>query len=181
MSLTANKIFAGVLIGGISAMLFGMTADHLVHSEELKENAYPIEVAEDTSAGGTEKEVVSITELLTSADAASGLKAAKACFACHTYDKGGDNKTGPNLYGVVGAKAGSHAGFAYSGAFEGKGAWTYEALDAFLKKPKDYAPGTKMTYAGIKNDKKRANVIAWLRTLSDSPMALPKAPTETNE
>ena len=108
-----------------------------------------------------------------------GEKYAKACGACHNFEKNGPNKVGPNLYGIVDNKrahmdAASYAPYAYSDAMQHEGGtWTYEELNKFLTNPKGYIKGTKMSFAGIPNIKDRANVIAWLRTLSDNPAPLP--------
>ncbi|TNE58028.1 MAG: cytochrome c family protein [Alphaproteobacteria bacterium] len=100
----------------------------------------------------------------------------KKCVACHTFEKGGENKIGPNLWNVVGAQKAAHEGFGYSAALQGLGGtWTYEDLFHFLSNPKKFASGTKMTFAGFKKEKDAAEVIAYLRTLSDAPMALPMA------
>jgi len=117
---------------------------------------------------------VDLATLLADADPAAGKKAFSKCKACHTVDDGGKNKVGPNLWDIVGkAKAGVD-GFKYSGAFTDLGGeWTYEDLDAFLAKPKEFAPGTKMTFAGMKKAGDRAAIIAYLRSLSDSPKPLP--------
>ena len=125
-------------------------------------------------AGG-EEPAVSLGTLLAAADAAKGQSVAKACMACHDFAKGGPNRAGPNLWGVVGRKHGSAAGFAYSEAMAAKSAedWTYEALNAFLKAPKEAVAGTKMTYGGMKKDKDRADLLAYLASLSDSPLPFP--------
>ena len=117
---------------------------------------------------------VDLAILLADADPAAGKKAFSKCKACHTVDEGGKNKVGPNLWDIVGnAKAGVD-GFKYSGAFTDLGGeWTYEDLDAFLAKPKEFVPGTKMTYAGMKKAGDRAAVIVYMRSLSDSPKPLP--------
>jgi cytochrome c len=116
-----------------------------------------------------------IAGLLASADVANGEKIAKRCTACHTFDNGGANKVGPNLWDIVGDHQGEgRNGYPFSPALSGLGGtWDYAALDAYLTSPKDYAPGTKMTFAGLKKPEDRANLIAWLRTLSDSPQPLP--------
>jgi cytochrome c len=112
-----------------------------------------------------------IADLLMKADVAAGQRYAKTCSTCHSFGKGEAAKMGPNLYGIIGAKHAHMAGFAYSDAMKSLADkdWTPEELNRFLFKPSAHIPGTKMPFAGIKNDSDRANVIAWLRTLSDSP------------
>ncbi|GEO99724.1 c-type cytochrome [Methylobacterium haplocladii] len=117
-----------------------------------------------------------IAALLASADAEKGKAGTKACQACHSFEKGGPNKVGPDLWEVVGRKKGSHEGFGYSEAMKAKGGeWGYEELDHFLTKPSEYVKGTKMSYQGISAAPERANVIAYLRTLADTPKPLPAA------
>ena len=115
-----------------------------------------------------------VPALLASADAGDGKKIFKKCKACHSADKGGAHKVGPNLWDVVGrAKAGAQ-GYRFSGVLAGLGgAWTFADLDAFLAKPKAFAPGTRMTFAGVRKAADRAALIAYLRSLSDSPKPLP--------
>ncbi|MAZ76229.1 MAG: cytochrome c family protein [Micavibrio sp.] len=173
-----NKIFAAILVAGIVAMLSGFFADNIVNSEELKENAYPIEVADTgSSVPQLEKKAEPILALLATADIERGQKMSKACGACHSFDQGGSNGLGPNLWGIVGQTKQSVAGYSYSGTLnaDGTNSWTYEELNKFLWKPKKYAPGTKMNYAGLKKPSDRAALIAWLRTLSGSQAALPNA------
>lgn len=173
-----NKIFAAVLVAGIVAMLGGFVAKKLVHPHELEENAYNVEaLAEDAGAGGPAKPAgpEPILAMLAAADVAKGEKIAKACAACHSFQKGGPNGVGPNLWGTIGGKKHHAAGYAYSGALleVGGDVWTYAEMNKFLWKPKAYAPNTKMSYAGLKKPEDRAALIAWLRTQSDSPAALP--------
>ena len=98
------------------------------------------------------------------ADAAKGEKAFAKCKACHTIDKGGKNRVGPNLHGVVGRKAGTHEGYKYSKAMRESGlTWDEATLDKYLHKPKDVVPKTKMAFAGIKKDAERADLIAYLK------------------
>ncbi len=170
-----NKVFAAVLVAGILAMFGGFLAKQLVHPHKLAENAFNIEAMEEAAPGGAKPMAQPILAMLATADAAKGEKISKACAACHTFTKGGPNGVGPNLYGVVGGPKDHIAGFAYSGALleNGGTTWTYAELNKFLWKPKDYAKGTKMSYAGLKKPEDRAALLAWLRTQADSPKALP--------
>ena len=169
-----NKIFAAILVAGIIAMFSGFLADKLVHPEKLKEDAFPIEGIEGAAGGGA-KEVLPepIMALLASADIARGQKLSKACAACHSFDQGGANGVGPNLYNIVGASKQAKAGFAYSGVLNANGVnnWGYDSLNKFLWKPKKYAKGTKMSYAGMKKPEDRAAIIGWLNTLGSNKSA----------
>jgi len=128
--------------------------------------AEPAPAAEAGAAG--------IGERLAAADVAVGQKEARKCAACHSLDKGGKNKVGPHLWDVVGRNVATAEGFKYSNALTDiGGTWSYEKLDAFLTAPRDYASGTRMTFAGIKDAAERADLIAYLRTLSDNPKPLP--------
>ena len=172
-----NKIFAAVLVAGIAASLTGFVSHKLVHPHELKENVYKIEgVTDDSASGGVTapKGPEPILELLAAVEIAKGEQIAKACAACHSFNKGGTNGIGPNLWDIVNNDKGSHDGFAYSDSMKTMdGNWSYANLNKFLWKPKAYVEGTKMNYVGLKKPEDRAAVIAWLRTLSDSPAAMP--------
>lgn len=172
-----NKILAAVLVAGIIAMFGGFISKQLIHPHKLAENAYNIEVVEAAGPGGAKPMPQPILAMLASADAAKGEKIAKACAACHTFNKGGPAGVGPNLYGVVGGPKDHMPGFAYSGALleVGGTTWSYAELNKFLWKPKAYAKDTKMSYAGLKKPEDRAALIAWLRTQADAPKALPSA------
>lgn len=123
------------------------------------------------ASGGTSPALLA---LLTGADAQKGANVAKKCMACHTFGEGEANKSGPFLYDIVGRAEGSVADFNYSDALKAHQAngdvWTYDNLDAFLAKPSDYAPGTKMAFGGIKSETDRANLLAYLQTLSANPV-----------
>lgn len=168
--LEKNKIFAAILVAGIVAMLAGFVADHIVHSEELEEDAYPIEVSEadqaDAGASSAPKGPEPIDALMADADIAQGEKLSKACMACHSFEQGGPNKIGPNLWGVYENDKGTHADFAYSDAMlDAEGTWTTEDLNAFLWKPKKTIAGTKMNYIGMKKPEDRADIIKYLQSL----------------
>jgi cytochrome c len=174
-----NKIFAAVLAAGIIAMFSGFIADKLVHPKNLKEDAVMVDAGEATPAGTVKKVAVAdpILALLADADIERGKKLSKACAACHSFDNGGKNGSGPNLYAIVEAVKQAKPGFKYSGTLNTQGGeiWTYAELNKFLWKPKKYAPGTKMNFIGFKKPKDRAAMIAWLRTVSDTPSRLPTA------
>ena len=178
-SMEVNKGIAALLVGGIVFFLIGLLGDLLVREELPLKPVLNIAAAPEAGAGGGEAKPAGpgpIAALLATADAKTGDQFAhRVCVACHTFDKGGKNGVGPNLYGVVGGPHDHEPGFNYSAAMEKfKGQpWTFDALNEWLFKPSAYAPGTRMSYAGITNDKQRADVIAYLRSLSDNPVALP--------
>ncbi len=166
---------------GTALLVFGLNslADVIYHAEAPEKPGYLIEVAEaetgGEATGGEEQPAVSLGTLMASADAAKGQAGFKACAACHTADKGGPNKVGPNLWGIVNRMHASHEGFNYSEAMAAKKAepWTYEALNEFIHNPKAAVPGTKMAYGGLKRDQERANLLAYLGSLADTPVPPP--------
>jgi cytochrome c len=172
-----NKIAGATLAAMLTAMVVGQIASALVSVHELDENVYVVRGANEEMGpveGAAGQAELSIAELLAQADPAAGEKVAKKCHACHDFEKGGPNKIGPNLWGVVERAVASHPGFEYSSELQSLGGnWTFERLHQFLANPRTYAPGTKMTFAGIKNPKDRADLIAWLRQQSDNPVPLP--------
>ncbi len=178
-NLKTNKILAAFLLAGLLAMGGGKIAEILVPNEDLDKNAYPIEVKEVTangqsSAASSDKGPEPILALLATADVQAGTKLAKKCTACHEFSADGKNKTGPMLWNIVDASKGMKDGFQYSDALVGMGGqWDYESLNAFLYKPKAYIKGTKMNFAGLKKPSDRANMIAYLRSLSETPVELP--------
>ena len=175
-ALRINKIAAALLSGVLVIMVFGKIGNILVDPKTDISNAYPIEVPEKNQIKSKVVEAVviePILALLATANLESGQKISKKCVACHGFDAGGPNKVGPNLYNIVNKDQGK-ADYAYSKVLASlSGRWSYEELNKFLYKPKLYSKGTKMNYAGLSKTKDRANLIAWLRTKSDSPVSLP--------
>jgi cytochrome c len=171
-----NTIAGWVLGAGIVALGATIVTGELYHGERPERMGYPIEGVEVASDAGAAAEQP-IAFYLASADPQAGAQVFKKCGACHNATKGGPNAVGPNLWGVVGRTHASLPNFAYSDALKSKpGAWDWDNLGAWLKSPKAYAPGTKMTFAGLSKPEDRANVIAYLNTQSDSPKPLPTAP-----
>lgn len=183
--LELNKIAAGVLLAGIIAMVSGLVAEGLYksgegHGKEEAKRGYTIEGAETADAGAgsavAEQGPVDIKSFLKTANLAAGQAQLKKCTACHSFDKGGKDGVGPNQWGLVGGQIAHKTSYAYSAALAGMKdkKWGFQELSEFLDNPKKYAPGNKMAFAGIKNPQDRANLIAYINTLSDSPLPLPK-------
>ncbi len=163
-------------------MSVSIASEGIFHSEAPEKPGFAI-IAEESSgegaAAGGEPAEVDIKPLLASADAGAGETVFKKCAACHTVDKGGPNKVGPNLWGVVDRPIASHEGFSYSAGMktfaEANKTWTYDHLSYFIEAPKKHVPGTAMGFAGLKKPEERANLISWLRTQADTPAPLPEA------
>lgn len=175
-----NKIAAAVLIALLTIKGADLVSDALIHPKMLKENAFKIEgVSVSAHAGEAQPEKKgpgAIEPLLATASAELGAHVFKKCTSCHTIEKGGPNRIGPNLYGIVGAPKAKHPDYVYSKAMESKGGtWTYDDLNVYLYQPRDFVPGTKMSFAGIKDDKERADLIAYLRQETDNPPPIPAA------
>jgi len=179
MSFETNKVL-GAILGTITFTLGVSFLSELIFKHEPPEKpGYDVAVAEEAPAGAAPaaaEAVAPIADRLKTADAAKGEASAKACAACHALDSSGANKVGPGLWEVINRTPGTHPGFTYSQAMTDFGkthTWDYAALDTFLTSPKADVPGTKMGFAGFKKPEDRANVIAYLRTLSANPAPLP--------
>ena len=175
-----NTIAGWVLFAGIIALGSSIVASEAFHGERPEKMAYPIEGVEAVAGEAGAAAEQPIEAYLAKADPAKGADVFKKCAACHNADKGGPNQLGPNLWGVLGEPVGQGRGFAFSSALSGKGGnWNWDNLSQWLTSPKAFAPGTKMTFAGISNPQDRANVIAFLNQHSDAPQPLPAAPAAT--
>jgi cytochrome c len=172
-----NKIFGAVVGSVLAVTVIGFMANLMVSPKKLEKSVLDIKVETAGPAQAAAEPAVQIdpiAPLMASADAAAGAALLRNCTSCHSFDKGGRNGVGPNMWGVVGNKKAATAGFQYSQALTGKaGEWGYEELNQFLANPRAYVPGTRMAYAGMRRAEDRANLIAHLRTLSDNPRPLP--------
>jgi len=171
-----NTIAGWVLFAGIIALGSSIVASEVFHSERPEEMGYPIPGVEAEGGEGAEEEQP-IAFYLAAADPAKGEQAFKKCVACHTIDKGAPNMLGPNLWGVLGSPIGQGKGFAFSEALASKGGtWTWDNMSEWLKSPKSFAPGTKMTFAGLGSPEDRAAILVYMNQKSDSPQPLPAPP-----
>ena len=170
----SNTIAGWVLAGCVAALGLSIASGMAFKAERPEKMGYPIEGVEETGGAAAE---VPIATLLATADIAKGQASFAKCSACHTIAAGGANGIGPNVHGVMGeAIATGRGGFAFSPALAAKGGtWTFDAMDAWLKSPRKFADGTKMTFAGLSNGQERANVIAYLNS-EGSNLPLPAAP-----
>ena len=178
--LEVNKIIASIILAIIIIVLIGYIGNILIDTKNknLKETAYKIDIPEKESAvvnsSLSQENTESIASLLSNASLEKGEKKFKKCGTCHSVEKDGSKKVGPNLWNIINRPKADISGYAYSKALaEYGGVWTYEELSAFIYKPKEYIPGTKMNFAGLKNIEDRANLIAWMREQSDNPVPLP--------
>lgn len=179
-SFELNKIAGAVLGTLLFLMGVGMFSSAIFHRSHPEKPGYDLPVAEASTGGKPEAAAaaVPVAELLAKADPAKGEALAKqACSVCHSFEEGGPVKQGPSLYGVVNRPMASVAGFSYSSSLQERAktdqTWTFEHLNTFITNPRGYASNTKMAYPGQKNDGRRADILAYLRTLSHSPAPLP--------
>jgi len=176
-SFELNKIIGAILGTCLVLLVTSFTAGAIF--TPVMPQKPGLEIAAKEEAHGSEAAAAPsepIEKLLQTASVEKGATAAKKCAACHTFEKGGPNRVGPNLFGVVERARASEPGFNYSAAMKAKGGkWTYDDLNKFIANPKGFVPGTAMGFAGIPKDSERADVIDYLHTLADSPVPLPTA------
>ncbi|MDH6264799.1 cytochrome c [Rhizobium sp. SG_E_25_P2] len=173
----------GALLGTVFVLMsVSIASEGLFHAENPEKPGFEIAAAEPTEGGAPAADaapaMVPIADLMASADPARGETLFKKCASCHSAEKGGGNKVGPNLYGVVGRPIAHLADFSYSGPMKefaqgGKEVWGFDHLNHFLLAPKKYIKGTAMGFAGDKKDQERADIIAFLNSKSDAPLPPP--------
>ena len=178
-SFELNKILGAILGTCLIMLALNIGAGAIFAPEKPAKPGFNIAVKEpgEGEKGGAAKEPEQpIETLLAKASVEKGQATAKQCQACHTFEKGGPNRVGPNLWGIVDRPRASEAGFNYSAAMKAKGGkWTYDELNKFLTNPRGYIQGTAMSFAGLAREQQRADVIAYLRTMADDPVPLPRA------
>ena len=179
-SFELNKIAGAVLGTLLFVMGLGILSDTIFHPEAPLVTGYALPGAAETVAGAATPAAAAIAPIsvrLASADPARGEKAVAKCKACHNFVEGAGAKVGPDLYNIVNRAIATVAGFGYSAPMKAHGdagdTWTYDRLDQFLHSPKGYVKGTIMAFAGVAKPEERADIIAYLRTLSATPAALP--------
>ena len=177
-SFEINKIIAAVLLIALVVIGIGKISDIAFYVKKPEKSAYKVEVLEQntTSISKEEKvvEKIDIAALLALGNISHGEKVFKKCAACHLVNKGGENKIGPALYGIIGRKVASKEDYKYSKAMASYDKnWTFEEMNGYLKKPQSYIKGTKMAFAGLRKEKDRASVLLYLNQNSDNPLPLP--------
>jgi len=178
-SFELNKVLGALLGTCLVLVAMHIASGAIFAPQAAAKPGYEIAIKEEQPQAGAAPAApaeVPIAEALASASPQRGAEIAKQCQACHNFQEGQGAKIGPDLYGVVDRKIASVAGFNYSAALKAKsGNWDFDTLNTWLTKPSAYAPGTAMTFAGLSNEKQRADVIAYLDSLAANPVPLPKA------
>ena len=176
-SFEINKIIAAVLLIALLVIGIGKISDIAFHVDKPEKSAYKVDIQESSQISSSAEKIeekVDISALLALGDVSHGEKVFKKCSACHLVNKGGENKIGPALYGVIGRKVASKQDYKYSKALVAFGKdWTFQEMNSFLIKPATYIKGTKMAFAGLKKEKDRASVILYMNANADSPLQLP--------
>lgn len=183
-SFEINKILGAVLGTLLITLALNIVSGSIFSPHKPAKPGYDIVVSEQppTGGGAVAAPEEPIEQLLAKASPEKGASVSKKCLACHDFTKGGPNKVGPNLYGIVNRDRGTHEGFSYSAAMKGKGGkWTIQDLYAYLNNPRAFVPGTSMAFAGISKGSDRADLIAYLNTLADNPAPLPTAPASNQQ
>ncbi len=173
-----NKIAASILLAGVIAMIIANITDAIYmphHPDKTRGYSVPVtDASAPVAVAAVPVEPVKIGQLMAAADPSRGQNDIRKCAVCHDFTKGGPNRVGPNLWNVLGSPKLHLADYNYSPAMKAKGGnWDYDDLYHFINSPRQYLPGTKMTFAGISKPQDVADIIAYLRTLSDSPVPLP--------
>ena len=178
-SFELNKILGAILGTCLITLALNIAAGAIFSPEKPAKPGYNIAVKEQgegEKAGAAKEPDPPIEALLAKASVEKGQATARQCQACHTFDKGGPNRVGPNLWNIVNRPRASESGFNYSAAMKAKGGnWSFDELYKYLANPRGYVPGTNMTFAGLSRPEQRADVIDFLHTLADNPVPLPKA------
>ena len=171
-----TKIIVSIALAVILIVGINKVADTIYKVEKPEKSAYQITVASQTEESGdsaSSDKSGDIMALLASANASEGEKVFKKCASCHSISKGGKNKIGPALWGVIGRQVGTVAEYKYSKSLIAYGKkWSFEEMNGFLIKPKEWIPGTKMAFAGLKNEKDRASLILYMNSQSDQPLSI---------
>ena len=177
-SFEVNKIIAAILLVALLIIGIGKISDLVFYVKKPEKSGYNVEIPKDGNntevAKAEELQKIDISTLLAMGTVEHGEKVFKKCSACHVINKGGDNKIGPALYGVLGRNVAAIEDYKYSKAMSNyKKEWTFEEMNGYLRKPQAYIKGTKMAFAGLRKDKDRASVILYLNQNSDNPLLLP--------
>jgi len=171
-----TKIIVSIALAVILIVGINKVADTIYEVEKPEKSAYQITVASQTEESGdsaSSDKSGDIMALLASANASEGEKVFKKCASCHSISKGGKNKIGPALWGVIGRQVGTVTDYKYSKSLIAYGKkWSFEEMNGFLIKPKEWIPGTKMAFAGLKNEKDRASLILYMNSQSDQPLSI---------